>query len=257
MKTNRIMWGFVSLVVLITVAVSFGAFESSGREDGLQQPEITPTVTPWPVEKDTRDLSKYASVEYTKAPEDLSAARILANKRHDGKGWVYSTINNPETGGVGRITDNPLPPLFPTDESTLIVVGEVITVKAFLSNDKRCVYSEFTIRVDDVLKNSDSSGKSRPKKVTADRDGGVVIYPGGQRVMYQDSDIGLPRLGSKYLLFLKKDDGSPNYAIITSYDITGARAVQVENIPSFEEFKDLDKTVFIEKVRNKITRPPN
>ena len=106
------------------------------------------------------------------------------------------------------------------------------------------------------LKNSDS-GKARPKKVTADREGGVVIYPGGQRVMYQDSDIGLPRLGSKYLFFLKKDDESPNYEIITSYDITGTRAVQVENIPSFEEFKDLDKTVFIEKVRNKIAQLPS
>jgi hypothetical protein len=256
MKTNRIMWGVVSLVVLITVAVSFGAFESSGREDGLQQPEITPTVTPWPVEKDTRDLSKYASVEYTKAPEDLSASRVLANKRYDGQGrWVVESVN-PYTGGIGRIRDREPSPLFPTDESTLIVVGEVVKVIAFLSNDRKCVYTEFTIRVDEVLKRSDAE-KADLKKVTADREGGVVIYPGDQKVMYQDSDIGLPRLGSKYLLFLKKDDGSPNYAIIRSYDITGARVVQVENIPSFEEFKDLDKTVFIEKVRNKITRPPN
>jgi hypothetical protein len=253
MKSNRIMWGFVSLVVLITVAVSLGAFESSGQEGGWSQSKVTSTETPWPVIKDTRDLTKYGSVDYSKAPEDLSAARVLANKRYDNHFWVVDSVN-PYTGGIGRITEDEPPPLFSADESALIVVGEILTARAFLSNDKKSVYTEFTIKVDDILKNGE---KARPKNVTADREGGVVIYPGGQRVMYQDSDIGLPRLGSKYIFFLKKDDESPNYAIITSYDITGARAVQVENIPSFEEFKDLDKTVFLEKVRNKISRPPS
>lgn len=255
MKSNRIMWGIVSLVALITGAVSFGAFESSGREGSVPQLEITPTVTPTPEKKGTRDLSKYGSVEYSKAPEDVSAARVLANKRYDNQGWVFEAVH-PVTGGVGRVTEEPPPPLFPIDDSTLIVVGEVIKANAFLSNDKRGVYTEFTIRVDDVLKNSDS-GKTGLKKVMADRAGGVVVYPGPQRVLYQDSDIGLPRLGSKYLFFLKKDDESPNYGIITSYDLDGSRPRQVENIPSFEEFKDLDKTVFIEKVRNKITRSPS
>lgn len=256
MKSNRIMWGIVSLVVLITVAVSFGAFESSGREDSLQQPEITPTATPWPVIKDTRDLSKYGSVEYSKAPEDLSAARVLTNKRYDNKGWVVSTINNPRTAGVGRITEDEPPPLFPLEESTLVVVGEVVKVNAFLSNDKGSVYTEFTVRVDDLLKNGDSN-KSGPKKVIADREGGVVVYPGPQRVLYQDSDIGLPRLGSKYLFFLTKDDESPNYRIITSYDLDGGRPLQMEMGRNFDEFKDSDKTVFIEKVRNKIARRPD
>jgi hypothetical protein len=134
------MWGVVSLVVLITVAVSFGAFESSGREDSLLQSKITPTATPWPEIKDTRDLSKYGSVEYSKAPDDLSAARVLANKRYDNQGnWVVSIANNPQVGGVGRITENPPPPLFPIEESSLIIVGEIAAVKAFLSNDKGCI----------------------------------------------------------------------------------------------------------------------
>lgn len=255
MKSNRIMWGVVSLVVLITGAVSFGAFESSGRKGSLPQSKVTPTETPWPVVKDTRDLSKYASVDYSRAPEDMSAARILANKRYDEQYWVVESVH-PVTGGVGRVSEEPPSPLFPVDDSTLIVVGEVIKASAFFSNDKRGVYTEFTIRVDDVLKRSDT-GKRNPTKIMADRAGGVVIYPGGQRVLYQDSDIGLPRLASKYLFFLKKDDESPNYAILTSYDITGARPVQVENIPSFTEFKDLDKTVFLEKVRSKIARSPS
>ena len=255
MKTNRIMWGVVSLMVLITVAVSFGAFESSGREDSSLQSKVTPTETPWPVIKDTRDLSKYGSVDYSKAPEDLSAARVLANKRYDSHGWVFESVH-PVTAGVGRVTEDPPPPLFPIDDSTLILVGEVIKANAFLSNDKKCVYTEFTIQVDDVLKNSDSN-KAEPKKVIADREGGVVVYPNGQRVMYQDSSLGLPRLGSQYLFFLKKDDESLNYGIITSYEMDSGSARQVERGRNFDEFKDSDKTVFIEKVRNKIAQSSN
>ena len=173
MKTNRIMWGVVSLVVLITVAVSFGAFESGGREGSLPRPEITPTVTPWPVVKDTRDLSRYGSVDYSKAPEDLSAARILANKRYDNQGtWVFKSVH-PVTAGVGRIRDDEPPPLFPTEESALVVLGEIIAAKAYLSNDKDFVYTEFTIRVEELLKNADSR-KTGPKNVIADREGGVL-----------------------------------------------------------------------------------
>jgi len=256
MKSNRIMWGVVSLVVLITVAVSFGAFESNGREVGSQPPEITLTWTPTPEIKDTRDLSKYGSVDYSKAPENPSSARVSVNKRYDDQGWVYKVINNPETAGVGRITDDPAPPPFPISESALIVVGDVISVNAFLSNDRGGVYTEFTIRIDELLKNSES-GKAAPQKVIADREGGIVLYPNGQRVMYQSSERGLPLLGSRYLFFLKKNGQSPNYEIIASYDITGARAVQVENIPSFEEFKGLDKAVFLDKVRVGIAQQPS
>jgi hypothetical protein len=124
--------------------------------------------------------------------------------------------------------------------------------RAFLSNDKGCVYTEFTIKVDDAIKNE---GKAHPKKVTADREGGVVVYPNGQRVLYRDSDLGLQQLGFKYLFFLGKDDGSPNYRIITSYVLEGSSLRQVEKGRNFDEFKDLDKTVFLEKVRNKISRP--
>jgi hypothetical protein len=252
MKSKRIMWGVVSLVVLITVAVSFGAFESSGREDGLQQPEITPTWTPTPEIKDTRDLSKYGSVDYSKTPEDPSSARFSVNKRYDDQGWVYKLVH-PVTAGVGRITDDPPPPPFPMSDGILIVVGDVISVNAFLSNDRGGVYTELTIRIDELLKNSES-GKAAPQKVMADREGGIVVYPNGQRVMYQSSERGLPLLGSRYLFFLKKNGPSPNYEIIASYDITGDQIYHMEKGAVLEEINDSTRPAFLENIRNKIAR---
>jgi hypothetical protein len=252
MKSNRIIWGIVSIVVLFTVAVSFGPFKSSGQNAILQLKE-TPTLTPTPELKDTRDLSMYGSVNYSAAPENASSARFSANKRYDDQDWVYKSVH-PVTGGVGRIMEDPPPPLYPVDESELVATGEVTSVKAFLSNDRGCVYTEFSIGIDELLKNNES-GKETPKKVTADREGGVVIYPNGQRVLYGSSDRSVPQLGRKYLFFLRKSGSSPNYEVIASYDITGDRIYPMESGRDYDEFRRLDKTSFLETARNKVIRP--
>jgi len=73
-------------------------------------------------------------------------------------------------------------------------------------------------------------------------------------VMYQNSNIGLPRLGSKYLFFLRKDELSPNLEILTSYDLSSNPIMQMEMGRDFDEFKGQSKRAFIETVRNEIVR---
>ena len=149
------------------------------------------------------------------------------------------------------MTHDPTPDAFPIDESFLIVAGEVHSVNSFLSNDKGGVYTEFKIRVDEILKNI---GKKNPKTVTADREGGVVVYPNGQRVLYQSSEKALPVSGSKYLFFLRRDDASPNYEIITSYNLSSPTIYQLENSRSSDAFRNEGKSTFLEIVRSKIAR---
>ena len=96
--------------------------------------------------------------------------------------------------------------------------------------------------------------KQDPKKVTADREGGLVVYPNGQQVMYQNSNLGLPQLGSKYLFFLRKDELSPNFEILTSYHLSTNPIMQMEIVRAFDEFKGQSKRAFIETVRNEIVR---
>jgi hypothetical protein len=200
--------------------VSSGTFESYGQKDNLQQSNATST----PEIKDTRDLSKYGFVNYD-APQIENQQEWERRRR------------------ISQRYDN--------QESALIVIGEVETANSFLSNDKGGVYTEFTIRVEEVLKNN---GKKTPKKVIADREGGVVVYPNGGRVLYQNSALGLPLLGSKYLFFLIKDELSPNYGILTSYDLNSSKVRQMEMGRPFDEFKNKEKTAFIEAVRNKTAR---
>lgn len=251
MKINKIIWGIVAIVVLSTIVISFGPPDSNTTETMWN----VSTATPTPELQDTRDLSKYGLVEYNSPPianprEWERRQRI--NQKYDKQGWVARTAS-PGTGGIGKITDDPPPPLFPTEESPLILLGEVVKVTAHLSNDKEGVYSEFTIRVDEVLKNT--CEKNKPDRVMAEREGGVVVYPNGQRIRYQNSDRGLPQLGSKYLFFLTKQGDNPNYEILTSYLFTSEGIWQMEMGSPFDEFKAMSKAAFLETIRAKIARP--
>jgi hypothetical protein len=247
MKINRIIWGLVSLLVLITIAVSVGMFPSQGQERSKKDPDSTPK----PLPSDNRDLSKYGSVQFdspvSASPND---ERWFANQRYDNLGWVFSSVlNNPRAAGVGRFTHNAIASDLPVQESSLIVLGEVISVKTFLSNDRRGVYSEFAIKPDDVLKDSERISQ---KTILADREGGVVIYPNGQRILYQSSILALPELGGRYLFFLRKEGESPNYEILASYDVAGENVYRLEESKERTDEQKDSKARFLDTVRTKI-----
>lgn len=257
MKSNKIMWGLVALLCLTTIAVSSGSVDSYLQKTGGLFTNLNPNRTPPAEIKDNRDLTKYGMVVYDAPPiaDQIELdKRKQKNQRYDNQEWVYKTITNPRTAGVGKVTDVPPPPLFPVEESSIIVSGEVVSVATFLSNDKRGVYSEFTIKVDDLLK-SDGASKDALKDVVVDREGGVVVYPNGQRVLYQSSERTLPKLGSKYIFFMTKDSKSTNYKILASYAIDGDSIWQMEIGRPFDEFKNANKATFLEVVRAKLARP--
>src|SRR5436190_10634259 len=126
MSRNRIGWGLVSLLVLTTTVVSFGDL-------GNPAPDRSTSPTPTPEIKDTRDLSKYGTVDYS-SEVPPTPDRFLANRRYDKQGWVASTVY-PEVGGVGRVTEDEPPISLPIQESPVIVVGEIVKAVAYLSND--------------------------------------------------------------------------------------------------------------------------
>lgn len=235
------MWGLVSLIVLITCGVSFGDL-------GNSETHTVPKRTPTPEVKDTRDLSKYGLVDFS-STAPLAPERFLVNRRYDNQGWVAPTVY-PEVGGVGRVTEDDLSPSLPIAESPLIVVGEIVKAVAYLSNDKLGVYTEFTIRINETLK----TDKAAVKTVIADRDGGVVIYPGGQRVLYQDSNVKLPKLGNIYVFFLVRDE-SPNFRILTAYELKDGSVQQMELREDVEKLQEKGERDFLQIVRERIRRP--
>jgi hypothetical protein len=202
--------------------------------------------------KDERDFSGYGKVEYaTTDTASYDARRVSISQRYDRQGWVFTSVH-PGTGGVGRVKEEEPPPLIPINESSLIVIGRIGKVEAFLSNDKRGVYSEFMIEVDEVLKKDPR--QQDDKRIVADREGGVVIYSGPQRVRYGNSDQAVPVPGHSYLFFLTTDSVSPNYSILTSYELTSTGFRQMEMGRSLAEFKDMSKEEFLKAIRQQIVK---
>ena len=244
MKSDKMMWGLATLVVLVTIAVSLSTKSSHSQSDTSSKQG----------NKDQQDLSKYAVVDYD-APESVNAIqreeRKLKNSRYDNQDWVLKTPH-PDDSGVGRHLEVIPPPLFPADESDLVVIGKISNVSAYLSNDKSGVYSEFTIQVDQILK-SDSLKKIEPRNsITADRAGGTVRYPNGQKVVYELSEFNLPQVGREYAFFLKHNGESQNYEILTLYEFNDSRVIQLDSGRRFDDFKNTNKKNFVEAIRNKI-----
>ena len=198
MKSNRVMWGLVSLVVLITIAVSFGTMSSYSQQDTLEKQR----------DEDIQDLSKYPIAEYD-APASKNAAereeRALKNKRYDRQLLVRKKPH-PETGKTVASDAEPVPPAIPLAESSLIIIGEVVNSKASLSNDKSGVYSEYLVRVENILKSDKKKSIRTGATITMDRTGGYVQYPSGQKVLYQNDWQDLPELNGRYMFFLNDDN---------------------------------------------------
>jgi hypothetical protein len=67
----------------------------------------------------------------------------------------------------------------PVGASDAIVVGTITEAKAHLSEDKNSVYSEFTVTINEVLKNRKGSPLLSGDSITLERKGGRVRYPSG------------------------------------------------------------------------------
>jgi hypothetical protein len=147
----------------------------------------------------------------------------------------------------------PLEP-FPVAPSAAIVVGTVLSGKAFVSKDRTYVYSDYQVRVDRVLKQDASASLAVGEQIVVSRGGGTIRFPSGHIRNYLTSGEGFPAIGSQYLFFL----GKPNFPqheyeqIIGSlYQLSDGKVhpFDTEQLPLFDDMSDV---VFLAKVEQAI-----
>lgn len=145
-------------------------------------------------------------------------ARRLKNARHDKSGPfkidTYPNASDVRADPERRAGFSDLP----ADKSDLIVEAVVVESKAFLSEDRTGVYSEFTILVSRILKDTTGSSINLADRIVAERFGGRVRYPTGQVVRWRISSEGVPIVGKTYIFFLAKAD-QDSYKLLTAYEI--------------------------------------
>jgi hypothetical protein len=243
MKGTQKVWIFVALLFFVTLFVAFGT------NPGHTQQNLAGKPTP----KETPDFTKYPVADL-EAPEPGNSAegreRSLKNKRYDKHPILIGGLG-PNDTAVGVHDAEPEPPTLPVAESRLIVIGKILDSRAFVSNNRKGVYSEYSLQVQSIIKDDKGPETRAGDIVTIDRSGGQVRYPNGQKVMYFIAGQDLPEVGQMYTVFLNKegDEENPNYKIITAYQLKDGQVFPLDKFPAFGEFKGMDAKIFVNRIK--------
>lgn len=143
-------------------------------------------------------------------------------------------------------------PSLPVAESNYVVLGRVTRAEAHLSENKKNVYSEFTVVVEKVFKTARGS-IIEGSEITVDRIGGYVKYPNGRTLLYRVAATNMPAVEERYLFFLTSKNNE-DLVILTAYAMTVDGVVPLDQSEQFEEFRGLKEDVFLQKLRDLLAR---
>jgi hypothetical protein len=157
----------------------------------------------------------------------------------------------------------PIEPALPAAQSGAVIVGEVSSAQAFLTEDKTDVISEFTIHVNDLLKENLIAPFSVGDSLDVIRSGGGIRLGSGKVIRYGPEGKPLPKIGGRYLFFLKyNNDEGRDYSIITAYALENDRIIPLDGLAldgvtiraygEYQQYKGWSMTAFLNEVRNAI-----
>jgi hypothetical protein len=178
------------------------------------------------------------------------AAQRQTKAQHNKFGLVDKN-RGPDSGGGAFLPEGQFDfPALPIGESDAVVLGEVVDAQAHLSEDKSNVYSEFTIRIDNVFK----SGRALAGQITVERIGGYVRYPDGRKLLYRLGTAGMPRVGGKYLLFLKNIAQTEDLTILTGYELGSNGMSPLDSSGQFEAYRGVAENLFLADLNSALVK---
>ena len=237
MKTNIFTYVLVALV-LGTLGVAFARHSqnSPANHDRSKQPQ------------EKKNLFPTAEYDEPDSP-DARKNRIRKEKQLRHNNFKIVASNPPEWQtervfvGEGAMNF----PALPVRESAYIVVGKVTAAEAHVSENKKNVFSEFTVSVGKVFKTADSSiiGGS---EIAVNRIGGFVKYPNGRTVLYRISRSNMPVVGERYLFFLTSKNNQ-DLSILTAYAMQAEGISPLDESEHFETLRGLSEEALIQKLQ--------
>jgi hypothetical protein len=258
MRESKFKWVSISIALIIVFGVTYAIPGKQSGVEPVQQRDLKEER-----EKKERKLKKdfdnlpVADYEPMQ-PDNIStqstrqqSVRHIRNARYDG----FPIPIQEEVGGVEKVLHThsmgDFPPI-PTLKSDVVIIGEVTGTQAFLSNDKSFVYSEYTVRIKEILKGANQPPVSSTELITVERLGGAVRFPSGRIQKYRESDYGTPLTGHEYIFFLKYDDVGQTFSLLTAYELIDGRALALDNSGRFSEYKDVPDEVILNAVREAV-----
>lgn len=143
----------------------------------------------------------------------------------------------------------------PAGRSDVVVIGHVNSARAHLTEGNTGLYSEFTVRPFEVLKGA--LKESASGDLIAERAGGAFRLPDGSLGQYRLNGQGMPRVGGKYVLFLKWNGAGQDYNILTGYELKAGRVFPLDgpdDAPELSRYAGSDEAALLRAVREAVAQ---
>jgi hypothetical protein len=163
---------FLVLVTAVLGVIAIGAQQGQQVDDKVRQRDDAAI-------RALDEQLPIVDVDASKPSEPAARAKRLAkDRRHNLRHPPIGERNTIMTTVYHWPAD--FPPL-PVEESATIITGTVLDAKAHISEDRSGVYSEVTVKVDEVLKDTTGIGGT----IVAEREGGRVRFPSDYFSLYR------------------------------------------------------------------------
>lgn len=238
-----------SSVALVAIVLSFAILAGDTQNSRSPQP---------PQDIDT---NQFPTAEYGVTAGDAKerARWQVRSKKYNKK---YTLRISEASGGTYLIVDWERGlPAFPVARSAAVLIGEVSSTNAYLSEDGTGIYSEFSIQVDEILKNDLLNTITVGTSIIAEREGGRVRFPSGKIVTAQVNRQDMPRPGRRYVFFLTCTDLNGNdaegYYLLTAYELREGRVIPLDKVQEghpINQYKGISEQDFLTELRAVIAR---
>jgi hypothetical protein len=164
-------------------------------------------------------------------PNSQDVLRFRRGERHSTPNSPVSELReDSDPILIATDTGDPHRNTTPFEESDAVVVGGITNGQAYLSNDKRDIYSEFKVKVKDIVKTSAQPYLREGDTIDVQRHGGAVRLSSGKIVMCGSKDYSMPQIGKRYLLFLKYDPSTEDFRLLTGYQLEGSCVYELDDL---------------------------
>lgn len=111
--------------------------------------------------------------------------------------------------------------------------------------------------IKEVLKTTGSDPVLPGGNISVEREGARIRYPSGHIRWVRFAHEGMPTIGGRYVLFLRRTGQESIYTILTGYELRAGRVFPLDGVAAFEErklpqfatYEGVEETVFLKSVR--------
>jgi hypothetical protein len=142
-------------------------------------------------------------------------------------------------------------------EQDTVLVGGIIDAHVYLNSTKQHVYTEYRVRVEQVLK-SGGDALSPGKEIVTGRWGGGIQFSSGEVREYWVRKLGMPDVGQRYLFFLQGQKEGGDFYIWTAFKLNNDSITVIDQLDSklfpLAAYEGSNEVEFFSKVRKALAR---